>query len=302
MSGPACSVGRLAPVAVTILESLYQHRLLSTVQLHELHTPTTSLRWTQQVLASLRRVQLAAVTRRPRGLGLWYLTGRGVEAVETIANRAEPRRKLIRAEQAAGPLQAHTLAVNEAAIAFVRAAREREDECGPFAWRHEIAHPIGPPPGRRRPEQLIADAVLTYQLNAPDGSAQFPTHFLELDRATIPVEELAAKLARYVRLHKYALAPEPGEEPMPLWRASYTTFPDVMVVLDGAPARALERRRATVLALCLDDEALRATPELVVRVCLLEELIKRGPFERIFLTSVDPDTPTDWLDTIPEDA
>ena len=30
----------LAPVAVTMLESLYQHRLLSTVQLHELHTPT----------------------------------------------------------------------------------------------------------------------------------------------------------------------------------------------------------------------------------------------------------------------
>lgn len=51
----------------------------------------------------------------------------------------EPR--LIGADGAAGPLQAHTLAVNDAAICFIEAARGRGDEFGPFAWRHEIYHP-----------------------------------------------------------------------------------------------------------------------------------------------------------------
>jgi hypothetical protein len=294
--------GRLAPVAVTILESLYQHRLLSTVQLHQLHTPHASMRWAQWVLESLRRAQLAAVTRRPHGLGLWYLTERGTEAVETIANRAEPRRKLIRSEQAAGPLQAHTLAVNDAAITFVKAARERGDECGPFAWRHEIAHPLGPPPGRRRqPEHLIADALLRYQLNTADGAAQFHARFLELDRATIPLEELSVKLARYARLYTYEVPPEPGAEPVPLWRLSYPAFPGVLVVLDGTPARpALERRRSTLLALCRDDDELLETPEVAITVCLLEDLTRRGPFAPIFRTLADPQTPADWLGQPPE--
>ncbi len=290
-------VGRLGPVAVTMLESLYQHRLLSTTQLHELHTPDSSARWTRMVLASVRRAQLAAVARQPRGLGLWYLTERGVDAVETIANRAEPRRKLIGHEQAAGPLQAHTLAVNDAAIAFVQAARQRGDECGPFAWRHEIAHPLGPPPGRRRqPEHLIADAVLSYQLNADDDSAQFHTRFLELDRATIPVDQLAAKLARYARLYNYDAAPEPGAEPEPLWQRSYQTFPGVLVVLDGDRARvALERRRSNTLALCQQDDELSETPEVEITVCLLEDLSKHGPFAAIFRTLADRETQTNWL-------
>lgn len=293
-------VGRLAPVAVAMLESLYQHRLLSTVQLRELHAPTTSKRWTQHLLASVRRAGLAAVTRRPGGSGLWYLTSRGADAVETIANRAEPRRKVIRPEHAAGPLQAHTLAVNEAALAFVRAARERGDECGPFAWRHEIAHPLAPPPGRRAPEQLIADAVLTYQLNAPDGSAQFPTRFLELDRATIPLDDLAAKLARYARLYNHAISLQADEDPFPLWQASYPVFPEVMVILDGAPRPALMRRRATLLALCLDDEQLAKTPEVAIRVCLLEDLTEQGPFSPIFLTLAEPRRRSDWLGSIAE--
>ncbi len=79
----------------------------------------------------------------------------------------------------------------------MRAARARGDECGPLAWRHEIAHPIGPAPGRRTPEQLIADALLTYQRNQPDGTTSFHYRFIELDRATMPVDDLAAKLARY---------------------------------------------------------------------------------------------------------
>ena len=64
---------------------------------------------------------------------------------------------MLKSEQAAGPLQQHTLGVNDVGTAFVKAARARGDECDPFSWRHEIAHPLGPPPGRRKPDQLIAE-------------------------------------------------------------------------------------------------------------------------------------------------
>ncbi len=42
MSGAAA--GRLRPAAGEVLESLYQHRLLSTDQLHEIHAPHASAR------------------------------------------------------------------------------------------------------------------------------------------------------------------------------------------------------------------------------------------------------------------
>jgi hypothetical protein len=157
---------RLGASGVEVLESLGQHRLLSTRQVHQLHTPDASIRWTRHLLARLRANGLAAATARPGGMLLWYLTAAGIDSLDAIPSRAETRRRAIPPEQAAGSLQEHTLGVNDVGIAFVRAARERGDDCGPFDWFHEIAHSLGPPPGRRAPEQLIADAVLTYLLRA----------------------------------------------------------------------------------------------------------------------------------------
>lgn len=201
MSGRATVVARertprLGAAAVEMLESLYQHRLLSTGQVHALHTPTASVRFTQQQLARLQNAGLAASVHAVGALKLWFLSERGADAAETIGSRAETRRKVIAPEQAAGPLQQHTLAVNDVGVAFVEAARDRGDECGPFAWRHEIAHALPPAPGRHTPEQLIADAILAYQLGEPDGGTSFYYRFIELDRATMPTDELAAKLAR----------------------------------------------------------------------------------------------------------
>ncbi|HXE45397.1 MAG TPA: replication-relaxation family protein [Conexibacter sp.] len=295
---PPVAVARLGLSTVTILESLYQHRLLSTVQIHELHTPGASDRWTRKVLGRLLQVGLVAVTRAPGGLGLWYLTERGADAVETIPSRAEQRRKVILPEQAAGPLQAHTLAVNDVGLAFVRAARALGHECGPFAWRHEIAHPLSERRGHQPAERLIADALLTYQLHDDDGPSAYHYRLLELDRATIQVEHLSAKLARYARLYEFA-PPDPAradDEPAPLWRRSYPVFPGVLVVLDGQLERAaLERRRDDVLHLARADDELRATPEVEITVCLLEDLAARGPFAPICRTLADPDTPADWL-------
>jgi hypothetical protein len=286
---------RLGATAVEILESIHQHRLLSTGQLHELHSPQATRRWIQLVVADLQRHSLVAAVRRPRGVKLLYVTPDGADAIETIGSRAETRRKVVAPEQAAGPLQQHTLAVNDVGICFVRAAREHGDECGPWAWRHEIAHPIGNVPGQHQGEHVIADALLTYQRTTPRQTS-FHYRFIELDRATMPADDLAAKLGRYARLYRYTLSEVDGlEDPAPLWTQRYLVFPTILVVLANAGRRRLERRCHTVLTLCHEDEQLRNTPELRIDVCLLEDLQRGGPFASIFRTVREPGQHVDWL-------
>lgn len=296
MSAAEQSPPRVGPTAVAILESVNQHRLLLTRQVHALHTPGTSRRWTERQLARLRSAGLATGTRLPGRRLLWHLTERGAVTVEAIPSRAEMRCKVIAPEQAAGALQEHTIAVNDVGIAFVEAAREREDECGPFNWFHEIAHPLGPPPGRRTPEQLIADAVLTYQLAEPGGQTSIAYRFIELDRANRSAADLARRLGRYARLYRRAVPIEgAGGGSVALWSRLYPVFPTVLVVLAGRTIDRLEDRRRTVLALCEQDPDLAETPEVEVSICLLDELAERGPFAPICRTLADPGKAVDWL-------
>ena len=296
MSGGEQALPRVGPTAVAILESLNQHRLLLTRQVHALHTPHTSRRWTERRLGRLCGAGLATGTLLPGRRYLWHLTERGAEAVAAIPSRAEMRCKVIAPEQAAGALQEHTIAVNDVGIAFVRAARERGDECGPFDWFHEIAHPLGPPPGRRTSEQLIADAVLTYQLAEPDGQTSIAYRFIELDRATRSNADLANRIGRYVRLYRRTVPAEgAGGGPVALWSLRYPVFPTVLVVLAGRPKLQLEDRRRTVLALLAQDPALAEAPEVEVSICLLEDLAGRGPFAPVFRTVADPGRPVGWL-------
>jgi len=282
--------------AAAILESLGQHRLLLTRQVRELHAPTLSRRWTHRKLARLRAAGLAAGTLTPGRQLIWHLTERGADALEAVPGRAETRRKVMPPEQAAGPLLEHTIAVNEVGLAFVRAARERGEECGPFDWLHEIAHSLGPPPGRRMGEQLISDAVLTYQLAEGDGQASIAYRFVELDRANRSAAELARRIGRYGRLYRRTVPAEGSAgEPVPLWELLYPVFPVVLLVLAGRAPGRLEERRRTVLALCGQDPDLAATPEVEVSVCLLDDLTQHGPFAPVFRTLVDPGRAVDWL-------
>jgi hypothetical protein len=283
-------------IAAAILESLGQHRLLLTRQVRELHAPGASRQWANSKLSRLRAAGLAAGTRAPGGRLLWHLTERGADALEAIPSRAETRRKVIPPEQAAGPLLEHTVAVSDVGIAFVRAARERGDECGPFDWRHEIAHSLGPPPGRRTPEQLISDAVLSYQLAEGDGKTSILYRFIELDRATRSAFDLAQRIGRYARLYRRTVPAEgPGGGSVALWSRLYPVFPTLLVVLAGRPKDRLEERRRTVLALCAQDLDLAGTPEVEVSICLLDDLAERGPFAPICRTLADLEKPVDWL-------
>jgi hypothetical protein len=278
----------LPETTIEILASLAQHRVLTTEQVREIHLPGNHARWAQQVLGRLRSAELVAFSRPPNsGQRLWFATERGVRlAREAHALEGKPRP--LQAAEVAGQLQAHTLAVNEVGIAFLRAARERGDECGPLAWRHEVAHPLSRGRGRRR-RTLFADAVLTY-LREEDGCLALEQRFLELDRATLTVDRLVAELARYAELHR---AKGSGGEAM--WKERYPRFPKVHCVLAGAPRPALERRRSSTLALLRSHPQLAGARGPRISICLLEDLRARGPFAPIFRKLSDPGRAVDWL-------
>ena len=272
-----------------IAASLAQHRVLSTPQLGAIHFPGRSSRWVQSVMARLGEAGLVAYVPSYGAPGaprrLWYATEHGARAaLEAGLLGSMPR--LLDAEAAAGPLQRHTLAVNDAAIAFLRAARERRDEFGPLSWQHEVPHRLG---RGRRAGTVFADAVLTY-VRLTEAEVVVEQRFLELDRATLSVDRLAAELSRYARL----LGVE-GKRGEPLWRARYPSFPSVLCVLTGASRAALRRRRDTTVALLQSNLYFAEEPELSVRFCLAEDLAERGPFAPIFTDARDPEQPVDWL-------
>ncbi|HVX80405.1 MAG TPA: replication-relaxation family protein [Devosiaceae bacterium] len=277
------------PEATTeIVASLAQHRVLTTEQVRKIHLPDNHSRWAQQVLGRLRGAELVAFTRPPNsGQRLWFATERGVRLARE-AHALEGNLRPLQAAEVAGQLRAHTLAVNEVGIAFLRAARKRGDECGPLSWRHEVAHPLCRGRGRRR-RTLFADAVLTY-LREEDGRLALEQRFLELDRATLTVDRLVAELARYAELHR---AKGPGGEAM--WKERYPRFPKVHCVLAEAQRPTLERRRKSVLALLHSHPQLAGARGPRISICLLDELRSEGPFAPIFREVREPERSVDWL-------
>jgi hypothetical protein len=280
-----------------VLESLYQHRLLSSTQLHAMHWQDESARSTRRVLTALKDEGLVSMVRATDGGGsIHFLTPKGVETVEQVSNPA-PKRKALKRGYATGPLRAHTLAVNEAAIAFMRAARERGDEFESPAWHHEIYHSTGP----TKQDVVKADALLTYLqhgLGEEGRSSVLRYRLLELDRATEPTDKLATKPASYARLYRYTRA----NHRKPAWRARYDTFPAVICVVAGKKsAAALQRRVAAVLSLCDADPELRRTPQVEISFCLLGDLVERGPFAPIWQRPDSPDR-YDWLGELASSA
>jgi protein involved in plasmid replication-relaxation len=293
VSGSASLESAATEMGIEIVASLAQHRVLSAAQVRAIHLPASGERWAQRVLVRLGDAGLAGYVRSPRShRRLWHVTELGARiAREAGALDGEPR--LIGAEGAAGPLQAHTLAVNGAAICVLEAARERGDEFGPFSWRHEVSHPLSRGRGRRR-RALVADSVFTYLLLDGEGVA-IEQRFLELDRATLSVDRLAAELARYAELHRLT-----GADGEPMWRERYPVFPPVHCVLTGGRRSVLERRRATTLAMLGTDPRFTREPEVAVSICLLEDLEREGPFAPIFRDANDPARPVDWLGGDPD--
>jgi protein involved in plasmid replication-relaxation len=281
----------LPAATVEIVASVAVHRTLTTAQLQAIHLPGRSRRWAQRVLKRIARGGLLSYVGMPSFPGwLWFVTEAGAQLAQDTARIDAP--KVLTAEQAAGQLHAHTLAVSDAGICWLSAARDRGDEFGALSWRHEVSHPLSLGRGRRR-QRLVTDAVLSYVLVDGDDLSVAP-RFIELDRATLGVDRLAAELARYADLYRAE-----GEGGEPIWSGLYPVFPPVHCILAGAPRPILERRRLATLALLRNDPRLSRIAEVGVSIALLEDLQSRGPFAAIFEDLRRPGEPVDWLGGTP---
>lgn len=278
----------LPEATIEVVTSLGEHRVLSTAQVHALHLPGRSLRRTQQLLADLEGAGLIGhVVARGAPRRLWFLSEDGADLAVEVGELSE-RPKLLGPREAVGPLRHHTFAVNEVGISFLEAARERGDEFGPLAWRHEVAHPLNRGRGRSR-RTLFADAVLTYLL-LEDGYTTVEQRFIELDRATLSVDRLVSELARYAEFNRATT-----KRAEFLWRSRYPVFPPVVCVLTGGSREALTRRRQVALMLLGSDPQLERAYGLTISFCLLDDLKRIGPFAPIFRSVAEPDRKVNWL-------
>lgn len=281
---------------------LYQHRLISTFQLHQMLTPHhTRAEYMRRQLHQLRTAELVDhVGRRRHGQTdlLWWLTEKGAAAVE--ATGLLPRRPYrMSAEAAAGPLQEHTLANVESGLAFSNWARRLGHECGPLDWAPEVAHHYR---DENRPGEdlaLIPDAVLNY-VHTAGRQRTLLTFFIEVDRTQMTVSRLAQKLHAYACYHRYIPQPpnrghRPAPRRAPAWRSRYPAFPRVLLVLTGASVARLERRIADLRSLATADPAL-STTTLRCGVTTLDQLRAEGPFAPIFTPALGTADVTDaWL-------
>jgi hypothetical protein len=287
----------LPSVAGLVLQGIGQHRLLTTRQAQVLYLPDVSLRYTQRVLAELRNAGLIDKAHAAHGTALWFATPQGRLLLRS-QSRLESQADHDTPWQNGGLLRARTLALNDAGIAFVKAARERDgDECDAFSWHHEIAHSVASTRrhGRER-QQLIADALLSYGEPRRDQGMVLHQRFIELDLPTSPAWELAVKLAKYKLLHHcQALAARPDGSTESIWRSRYRTFPQILVILAGQDPVTARRRIEHLVALWHSDSATRDLEQVPLHLVTLEQLISDGPYAPIFTNADQPEQPENWL-------
>ncbi|MFC9095274.1 replication-relaxation family protein [Streptomyces sp. NPDC057072] len=123
--------------------------------------------------------------------------------------------------------------------------------------------------------------------------------FVEVDRATMGPERLAAKLTTYAGLHRYTPAPlgrrQLAEPPQEEWRRHYPLFPRLLFVLSGTGPAGIETRigalRAAATTLALSG-FLREVPVLAAP---LTDLLQHGPSAPVWRPVQDPDQRASWM-------
>ncbi|MFJ5035644.1 replication-relaxation family protein [Streptomyces sp. NPDC088560] len=307
MSTPALTrPSGLPRLAQELLPVLYQHRLLTAGQLTRLLRPTAATsRYVRRQLQQLQAHALAdATSRRHTRAGelLWYITPLGADTIE--ASRELPTRAYRMTHQAAAStLQEHSLAINDTALAFVEHARRAGDECEPLSWEMEVAHRVRDGNTRSADEVwLTPDAVLHYTHTTDSGERMLLDFFIEVDRSTMNVARLAAKLHAYARYATYIPQPAPGARHhagglvQEAWCERYRAFPRLLLVLTGAAPHALATRALDLRALAAADPRLhRAAAQLRAGITSLELLTRHGPFANVVTPLLGPDTPTTVL-------
>jgi hypothetical protein len=142
-----------------------------------------------------------------------------------------------------------------------------------------------------------------YYRSSDDGGSMLRA-FVEVDRATMGPERLAAKLGAYARLHAYVptpvarprstLAQQPLEED---WKRRYVVFPRLLFVLDGTGPTGITTRiralRAAATALSVSS-FLRTVPVLAAS---MTDLLQHGPSASVWhpIPGPDQDHKVGWM-------
>ncbi|MEU6261409.1 replication-relaxation family protein [Streptomyces sp. NPDC047043] len=280
------------------LAVLTQYRMATTEQMHRVIAPDVRREQTRRRLAKLRDEGLIDRITLPRAgrLRVWFPTSYGVQiASEWPELRGRKPPKTVSDPTAARLRVGHTLTVTETALAFLEDARRRGELCRPLDWIPEVYHPLG------SGEAVIPDALMYYRSGPEDGDWSLLRAFVEVDRATMGPERLAAKLTAYARLHDYAPT-SPGqrrpafgqEPPREAWRRHYPLFPRLLFVLDDTgPAGVTTRIRA------LHATATKPAPMLFLRTvpvlaAALADLRTHGPSQPVWRPVQDPDRAVAW--------
>ncbi len=271
----------LPALAGEVIRVLYQHRIATTTQLHQLLTPDAAeASYLRRVLRQSATAGLVDAVRCSRaGHRAWFLTPAGYTVAEA-SGEVEHRAHRMNPRLAAGGLLRHRLAVVQTGTAFVTAARQRPGHlCTPWAWAPEVL--LQPSKRRGGAAALIADAVLRYERLVNDGNSLcLDTLLIEVDRGSYVVARLARKVLEYAAW----------------WRTSQrrTLYPhgQLLIVVDMAVADA-EHRIASLSSLLRSEPAM-ASNKLPIGCVILSELTEAGPWAPVFVAALDETlTPVD---------
>ncbi|GAA4048794.1 replication-relaxation family protein [Streptomyces shaanxiensis] len=284
------------------LAVLTQYRLATTEQMHRVIAPGVRNEQTRRRLAKLRHEGLIDRITLPRAgrMRVWFPTAYGVQiASEWPELRGRRAPKTVSDPTAVRLRVGHTLTVTETALIFLEDARRRGELCRPLDWLPEVYHPVG------GGEAVIPDALMYYR-RGRDGGGVMLRAFVEVDRATMGPERLAAKLTGYARLHRYVPVPprqrQPtiGQEPLlEEWRRSYPLFPRILFVLDGTGPAGVTTR-ITALHAAAADPALAGFPrDVPIFAASMTDLRNNGPSAPVWRPVQDPATAVTWSQSPP---
>jgi hypothetical protein len=282
---------------------LAQYRMATTEQMHLILSPEVRIEQTRRRLVKLRDEGLIDRVTLPQAgrTRVWYATRYGAQVASEwpeLRGRRPPRGAHDRTAVRLGV--GHGLTVTETALAFLQDARRRGDLCQPLDWIPEVHHPLG------GGEAVIPDALLYYRSRGTGGAdssgdgGSMLRAFVEVDRATMGPERLAAKLGAYARLHQYVPAPPPGvRRPLAVqeesWRRRYPLFPRLLFVLDGTGPAGIHTRIEALQAAARGLGHAALLRDVAVLAAPMTDLLRHGPAAPVWHPVTDPDQRIGWM-------
>ncbi|WP_405953445.1 replication-relaxation family protein [Streptomyces phaeochromogenes] len=277
------------------LAVLVQYRMATTEQMHWVIAPGVRIEQTRRRLARLRDDGLVDRITLPRAgrMRVWFPSSYGVQlACEWPEMRGRRPSRTVSDPTAVRLKVGHALTVTETALAFLQDARRHGDLCRPLDWIPEVHHPIG------SGEAVIPDALLYYRHGSADDGSMLRA-FVEVDRATMGPERLAAKLTAYARLHGYVPS-VPGRRPtiqepaLEDWRRRYPLFPRLLFVLDGTGPAGVKTRIRALRAAARELAAFSFLHDVPVLAAQLTDLLRDGPSAPVWRPVQDPAQLVAW--------